>query len=215
MLLLQAMVLMLHLFHLHLLSCGAHPASPVITSVTTYRWAKPFITNITIAANYTISNAVMIQKWKRKKLTPRIWVSSEPGLPATTTQYHVLVSLPAFEYPEASQPSSVAVMLRSCGNSAPHSTLHLKLLRNWAHPNLSCSVGHILLHSRSLFVYHQTPSGFHNNKNQIISSQNYSQHHLCINALPKVLCFSIACWNTELFMWPVFSPPEYMHRPWT
>jgi hypothetical protein len=36
--------------------------------------------------------------------------------------------LPAFEYPEASQPSSAAIMLRSCGNSAPHSTL--LLLRN-------------------------------------------------------------------------------------
>jgi hypothetical protein len=38
--------------------------------------------------------------------------------------------LPAFEYPEVSQPSFVTVMLRSCGNSAPHSTLPLKLLRN-------------------------------------------------------------------------------------
>ncbi len=78
--------------------------------------------------------------------------------------------LPAFEYPEAAQPSSVAVMLCSCGNSTPHSTLPLKLLRNWAYPNLSCSVGHILLHSCSLFVYHHTPSGFHDNKNKIISS---------------------------------------------
>jgi hypothetical protein len=42
-----------------------------------------------------------------------------------------------FEYPKASQPSSAAVMLHSCGNSAPHSTLPLKLLRNWACPNLS------------------------------------------------------------------------------
>jgi len=38
--------------------------------------------------------------------------------------------LPTFQYPEASQPSSTAVMLRSRGNSAPHSTLPLKLLRN-------------------------------------------------------------------------------------
>jgi hypothetical protein len=38
--------------------------------------------------------------------------------------------LPAFEYPEASQPSSTAVMLYSCGNFAPHSTLPFKMLRN-------------------------------------------------------------------------------------
>ncbi len=76
--------------------------------------------------------------------------------------------LPAFEYPEASQPSSAAIMFCSCGNSAPHSTL--PLLRNWAYPNLSCSVGHILLHSCSLFVCHHTPSGFHDNRNKIISS---------------------------------------------
>jgi len=36
--------------------------------------------------------------------------------------------LPAFEYLEASQPSFATIMLRSCGNSAPHSTL--PLLRN-------------------------------------------------------------------------------------
>jgi hypothetical protein len=76
--------------------------------------------------------------------------------------------LPAFEYLEVSQPSSAAIMLRSCSNSAPHSTL--PLLRNWAYPNLSCSVGHILLHSCSLFVCHHTPSGFHDNRNKIISS---------------------------------------------
>jgi hypothetical protein len=34
----------------------------------------------------------------------------------------------AFEYPEASQPSSTTIMFRSYGNSAPHSTL--LLLRN-------------------------------------------------------------------------------------
>jgi len=38
--------------------------------------------------------------------------------------------LPAFEYLEASQPSSTAVMLYSYGNSTPHSTLPLKMLRN-------------------------------------------------------------------------------------
>jgi hypothetical protein len=54
--------------------------------------------------------------------------------------------MPAFEYPETSQPSFVAVMLRSYGNYALHSTLPLKLLRNWAYPNLSCFFGHILLH---------------------------------------------------------------------
>jgi hypothetical protein len=78
--------------------------------------------------------------------------------------------MPAFEYPEASQLSSIAVMLCSCGNYAPHSTLPLKLLRNWVYPNLSCSVGHILLHSCSLFVCHHTPSGFHDNRNKIIFS---------------------------------------------
>ncbi len=36
--------------------------------------------------------------------------------------------LPTFECPEASQPSSAAIMLRSCGNSTPHSTF--PLLRN-------------------------------------------------------------------------------------
>ncbi len=78
--------------------------------------------------------------------------------------------LPTFEYPEASQPSSVTVMFHSCGNSALHSTLPLKLLRNLAYPNLSYFVGHILFHSCSLFVCHHTPSGFHDNKNKIIFS---------------------------------------------
>jgi hypothetical protein len=78
--------------------------------------------------------------------------------------------LPTFEYPEASQLSSTATMLGSYCNSAPHSTLLFKLLRNLAYPNLSCSVGHILLHSYSLFVCHHTPSGFHDNKNKIIFS---------------------------------------------
>jgi hypothetical protein len=38
--------------------------------------------------------------------------------------------VPTFEYLEASQPSSAIVMLHSCGNSALHSTLPLKLLKN-------------------------------------------------------------------------------------
>jgi len=99
---------------------------------------------------------------------PKLFTNPEIQLEACIVTKRSKKCLPAFEYPEASQPSSATIMLRSCGNSAPHSTL--PLLRNWAYPNLSCFVGHILLHSCSLFICHHTPSRFHDNRNKIISS---------------------------------------------
>jgi len=99
---------------------------------------------------------------------PKLFTNLEIQLEACIVTERSKNCLLAFEYPEASQPSFAAIMLRSCGNFASHSTL--PLLRNWAYPNLSYSVGHILLHSCSLFIYHHTPSGFHDNKNKIISS---------------------------------------------
>jgi hypothetical protein len=95
---------------------------------------------------------------------PKLLTNPEIQLEACIITERSMKCLLTFEYPKASQLSSVAIMLYSCGNYAPHSTLPLKLLRNWAYPNLSCSFGHILLHFCSLFVCHHTPSGFHDNK---------------------------------------------------
>jgi hypothetical protein len=61
---------------------------------------------------------------------PKLFTNLEIQPEACITTERSKNCLPAFEYPEASQPSSAAVMLHSCGNFAPHSTLPLKLLRN-------------------------------------------------------------------------------------
>lgn len=51
------------------------------------------------------------------KLTCLFLLNSTPGRPATITQYQIAASLPAREWPLASQPSSKDVSLLSCRSS--------------------------------------------------------------------------------------------------